>query len=255
MHVLAAATAALRDRRPAALVTVIDKLGSTPRRSGSRMLVYAGGDFVGTIGGGAFEYAVIERAQAVLQRGEPERYSVHLTKELGMCCGGRMEVFIEPLLPRPSVVIYGAGHTAVALAAILATTDCELLVVDERDEWLNSERFPQAERLVMDPRLALDDARVLHAEHHIVLTHDHGLDQDLVEVLLPRNPATVGLIGSKAKRARFRARLLAAGMSEEVFDRLISPVGLDLGGQTPGEIAISIAAELVQRWQRTPEPT
>lgn len=245
MHVFASAAEAMRTGRPSALVTVIARLGSTPRSSGARMLVYDSGDIVGTIGGGAVEHEVIRRAIVAVRTGAPERYSVHLTKDLGMCCGGRMEVFIEPLQTQEHVVVFGAGHVGAAVAPLLHQLNYRVTVVDERDEWLTADRFAAAERIVGDPRSICEALPPDPRGIRLVLTHDHGLDEDLVDVLLRQNNDWVGMIGSRAKAARFRARLIAGGMSEDTFARLKSPVGLDIGAETPAEIAVSIAGALV----------
>ena len=243
MNVFQAAADAIRTGRPCAMVTITSRLGSTPRSAGARMLVYADGTTVGTVGGGAFEYEAIATAVTAIADGAVTRYEAHLVHELGMCCGGRMEALIEPLDVTWHAVVYGAGHVSHATVPLLRSTGFRVTVVDARPDWLNAERFPDCERRVVDPREVV--AELTDAPVHLVLTHDHGLDQDVVEVLLPSPAPWVGLIGSKAKRARFRTRLLAAAMPPETFDRLHCPVGLDIGAQTPEEIGVAIVADLV----------
>lgn len=247
MRVLQAAMDAMRRGQAAALVTVIGRDGSAPRAAGARMLVGADGEIVGTIGGGAFEYQVIAAALDAIATGRPARFSAHLTRDLGMCCGGAMEAFIEPLLPQATLVIHGAGHVGTAVAKLAATLDFRLIVIDGRPEWADPERLPAgAEVRVIDPRRALPSLPTGPLAHHLVVTHDHALDQDLVEALLGVDLAWLGLIGSRAKVARFLIRLRAAGMDPARFSRLSAPVGLDLGAETPEEIAVSIAAELIR---------
>jgi xanthine dehydrogenase accessory factor len=250
MRVLEAAWRASRDGRPAALVTVIEANGSTPRSSGARMLVCADGVVVGTIGGGTFEHRVLAAARAAIESGRPTRFAVDLVRDVGMCCGGRMEVYIEPLEVQTPFVLFGAGHVAHALAPLLAGLPLDVVVVDARDDWLTEERFPRARREVRDPREWLATYDLDPRSLVLVVTHDHAIDQDLVEALLPGPAAWVGMIGSRAKAARFRTRLRAAGLREDQVDRLRTPVGLDIGAETPAEIAISIAAEVVQVLRR-----
>ena len=236
---------AIRKGRPAALVTVIGQQGSTPRHSGARMLVYADGTSVGTVGGGAFEHDVMQRAVLAIEKHQCDHYSAHLTLDLGMCCGGRMEAFIEPLDISTAATVFGAGHVAHAVVPLLAQLGFRVTVVDDRDEWLTEERFDAVDRQCIDPRAFAQSMVPDSTGIVLILTHDHPLDEDLIHTLLGQDFRWVGMIGSRAKRARFRTRWLASGLDEAVFDTLRSPVGLDISAQTPFEIAVSIAAELV----------
>ncbi|MFT6378100.1 MAG: xanthine dehydrogenase accessory factor, partial [bacterium] len=233
MLVLQAAADAIRKGRPAALVTVIDQQGSTPRHSGARMLVYADGTSVGTVGGGAFEHEVMQRAVLAIQKHNCDRYSVHLTLDLGMCCGGRMEAFIEPLDISAAATVFGAGHVAHAVVPLLTKLGYRVTVVDERDEWLTAERFESVDRQCVDPRAFAEAMPPDPTGIVLILTHDHPLDEDLIHTLLPRDYPWIGMIGSRAKRARFKTRWLATGLDPTVFASLRSPVGLDIAAQTP----------------------
>lgn len=244
MRVLRAALDAMERGVPAALITVVGVDGSAPRSTTARMLVYADGGFVGTIGGGEWEHRVVERAQEALQRGHSARFTAHLTRDLGMCCGGAMDAFIEVLDTRPRLHVFGAGHVAHALARHADGLGFALTVYDERDDWLTEDRFPTATRVLGDPRRALPEGSP--RDYFLILTHTHQLDQDILELLLPRACAWLGLIGSRNKVARFFLRLRAAGVDEALFRRVSGPVGLDIGAETPEEIAISIAAELIR---------
>lgn len=254
MKVLAAAAEAMRQGQPCALVTVIGVDGSAPRASGARMLVGADGSLVGTVGGGTFEYRLVDEALAAIAARAPRRVSVHLTRDLGMCCGGAMEAFIEPLQPQEQLVIYGAGHVGAATAGLAAGLGFSVTVVDDRDDWLTPQRFPTAIRTCADPLRVLESLPTGPLAYHLILTHSHALDQDLVERLLPKDLAWLGMIGSRSKVARFFLRLRAAGMDPALFPRLRAPVGLDLGAETPEEIAVSIAAELVRVRRRSVRP-
>jgi xanthine dehydrogenase accessory factor len=229
-----------------ALATVVGVDGSAPRASGARMLVWADGRSEGTVGGGAFEHRVIASAMAAIAERRSRRVTVHLTRDLGMCCGGAMDVFIEPVAAVERFVCFGAGHVAAALHPGMRAMGFDVTVVDEREEWNTEERFPGANRHVGDARAF---ARALGTDPRtwiLLTTHEHALDQDLLEVLLGRSWAWLGLIGSRAKIARFFIRLRAAGVDEALFARVSAPVGLDLGAETPAEIAVAIAAEVVR---------
>jgi xanthine dehydrogenase accessory factor len=257
MNVFAAAAEAWRTGRPAAFATVIGVGGSTPRSTGARMLVYEDGQIVGTIGGGEVEHRVILAAQQAISSGRAERFTAHLTRDLGMCCGGLMEVYIEPLQIRSPLVVFGAGHVAVAVAPLLQALDFDVTVVDDREDLNTAERFPGCTRHTGDPRAFAAQLAPNDAAHWLIVTHDHKLDQDLGETLLPKSCAWIGMIGSRAKVARFLIRYRAAGIPEALYAKLSAPVGLDIGAETPAEIGVAIAAELVRvrrHADRTPIP-
>lgn len=228
------------------LCTVIGVNGSAPRSAGARMVVWADGRTLGTVGGGTFEARVTTAALEALGHGQPRRYSVHLTRDLGMCCGGAMDVYLEPLRPTDRLLLFGAGHVARPTALFAREAGWAVTVVDDRDELNTEERFPGCERVVKDPRAY---ARALTGDPRtwvFIVTHEHQLDQDVLESCLPHAWAWLGMIGSKTKVARFRLRLEAAGVPREALARVSAPVGLDLGAETPEEIAISVLAELVR---------
>lgn len=253
-----------------ALATVVGVDGSAPRAAGARMIIWADGRTEGTVGGGVLEHRVTAEAVAAIAQGRPRRYTIHLTRDLGMCCGGAMDVYIEPLRPRDRLVIYGGGHVGRATAALACTLDFEVTVVDERDDYADPARFPGATAICTDPRrhaaaLARDAPPAPGGGTPspgprtwiLLVTHEHALDQDLLELLLPRSWAWLGLIGSRTKITRFFIRLRAAGVDEALFQRVSAPVGLDIGAETPEEIAVSIAAELVRTRrgvERPPSP-
>lgn len=229
-----------------ALATVVGVDGSAPRATGARMVVWRDGRTFGTVGGGNFEHRVTAVAVEVLQEGRPRRYTVHLTRDLGMCCGGAMDVYVEPLVPVERLIVYGAGHVARPTAEIAALLGFEVTVVDERDELCTAERFPQATLVCGDPVAHAATLETNDRTYIFVTTHDHALDQRLLESLIDRPWAWLGLIGSRAKVAKFFVRLRAAGVDEGLFARVSAPVGLDIGAETPAEIATAVAAELVR---------
>ncbi len=252
MKVLKAAADAMADGTPAALCTVIAVDGSAPRDRSARMLVYADGEILGTIGGGNWEHKVIQMAVQAISDGKPQRFAVHLTRDLGMCCGGAMEVFIEPLELNDTLHVFGAGHVGQPLAALGRDLGFDVRVYDERDEWLNEARFPGVERVLKDPRRVVPTLG--ERDYAVIVTHSHQLDQDLLLAVIEQPFAYLGMIGSRAKVAKFFVRLRAAGHDEALFRRVCAPVGLDIGAETPEEIAVAIAAELirVRRGQRGP---
>ncbi len=233
------------------LLTVVEARGFTPQKSGVHMLVAAEGETAGTIGGGAIEHACMREAAALLASGEATRtVRKQLTTELGMCCGGEMVVHLEVLEAQPRLIVFGAGHVARPLAALAAGTGFGVQVVDARPEWLSSERFPYATRVLREPDAWVReqvpgwDATAADV-YAVVTTHDHALDQRVVQELLRVPLRYTGLIGSLAKQRKFALRLRARGFDDAQLARLHSPVGLPIGARTPEEIAVSIVAELV----------
>ena len=247
MKVHQALIAAQEAGRPCAMVLIIGVNGSTPRSGGARMLVFPDGEIVGTVGGGELEHRLIAQAIEAIREGRPRRFAAHLTRDLGMCCGGAMEAWIEPFRPVEDLVIFGAGHVGAVVAAVAAPLGFRVTVVDARDDLLVAARFPAEVRLSLgEPMGLLDQLPLGPRSYALIVTHAHALDQDLVEALLPRPLAWLGMIGSRAKVARFSLRLRAGGLDPALLERLAAPVGLDIGAETPEEIAISIAAELVR---------
>jgi xanthine dehydrogenase accessory factor len=233
------------ERRRFVVATVTGSHGYTPRKAGARLLMAEDGTLVGTIGGGAIEHEVLGEARALLVRGGTAVVERHLTRDLGMCCGGAMTVFLEVVDVAPRLWVFGAGYIAKPLAAMAAGCGFEVTVVDGRAEWATPERFPTATVVAQDPE---DFARALDSaatDCAIITTHDHAVDQRLVQVLLRKPLRFLGMLGSTAKQRKFALRLRARGFSDAEIARLHAPVGLAIGADTPEEIAVSVMAQLV----------
>ena len=235
---------------PCVLATVVRTSGSTPRKAAARMLVLGDGRIIGTVGGGRVEKEVSHAALALLAEGagaRPKLLRYHLTHELAMCCGGEMEVFVEPLIPAPSLVVCGGGHVAHALVPLAKKVGFSPIVVEEAEEMATPARFPDAARLVdsFDPR-DWKDLPIDAQSYVVIVTRDHAQDQALLEHFVGRELAYLGLIGSRRKIEMFKNRLTARGVDAALFERLHAPIGLDIGAETPEEIAVAIVAELIQ---------
>jgi len=233
--------------RPFVLCTVIASHGSTPQKPGSRLVVLGDGSLRGTIGGGAIEKQVIDAALALLadEAAQTRTLETHLTHDLGMCCGGKMTVFLEKHGAPAQLFIFGAGHVAKELAALAAHVGFQVTVVDERAEWLNAERFPNAARRLEQPDVVAQALPFGAQAYCCVATHDHPLDQAVTEVLVKKPLAYLGVIGSQRKALRFRQRLEAAGFTPAEVARFESPMGVPIDALTPSEIAVSIVARLI----------
>ena len=230
-------------------MTVVRAQGSTPQRAGAKMLVFADGRTVGTIGGGCYENEAIGKARLAIQDGGSQLLHFELNddfaQENGLICGGRMDVHIDPLLPDPRLYVIGAGHVGFQLARIASAVGFRLHVVDDREKFANAERFPGAENTGESIPDWLHRAELPASAFVVVLTRGHQHDLDAMRALAARDLRYLGLIGSRAKVARIYEALLAEGLPPMCLERIHAPIGLDIGAVTPAEIAVSILAELI----------
>lgn len=203
------------------------------------------GSTLGTVGGGAVEHAVLGSLRRTLSSGEAELEVFDLAHDLGMCCGGRMEIFVEAILPSPRLWLLGAGHVAKPTAALARSVGFEVLVIDERDELNTPERFPECRLIVGDPGSELRKATLGEGDWVLIMTHDHQLDEAALAATAGKNAQYVGLVGSKRKAFRLVERVRAKRDGDFPLERVYAPVGLDIGAVSPEEIAVSIVAELV----------
>jgi xanthine dehydrogenase accessory factor len=224
---------------------VVETRGSTPRKSGAHVLLAQDGETVGTLGGGAIEYEALEQARAVLTKGGTALFRRHLAHDLGMCCGGEMSIFIEAVEPKPRLFVFGAGYIGKPLVAMATACGFEVTVVDGRAEWAEPGRFPGAAVRCQEPEDAARALDLAPGDYACVVTHDHALDQRLVQILIRRPLRFLGMIGSRAKQGRFVQRLRGHGYGEEEIARLHTPLGLAIGAATPEEIAVSVLAQLI----------
>jgi xanthine dehydrogenase accessory factor len=247
--IFAAARDALERGEPVALVTIVRTQGSTPQRVGAKMLVFADGRTVGTIGGGCYEHDALGKAREALANGQPHlvgyELSDDLAEETGLICGGRMEVFIEPLEASPRLYLIGAGHVSFHLARAAHDAGFRVTVVDDREKFASPERFPDADVVVESIPDWLHRADIPTSAFVVILTRGHRHDLDALRALAARDLRYLGLIGSRAKVTRLFEALSAESMPAECLRRIFAPIGLDIGAVTPAEIAVSILAELI----------
>ncbi len=238
-----------KNNQAGALCTVVKSQGSTPRRSGSKMLVYPDGRFVGTVGGGEMESRVIAEALDAIRSGRPRLLSYNMTDpargDPGVC-GGQVEVYIEPLRPKPVLLVIGAGHVGQAVAHLARWLGFRVAVSDDRPGFATPETVPEGDEFYPVPIAELPDHLELTPWTYIVMT-TRGVNVDVagLPALLDSPAAYIGVIGSRRRWATARQQLLEAGISEEKVNRVRSPMGLELNAETPEEIAVSIMAEIL----------
>jgi xanthine dehydrogenase accessory factor len=235
------------------IVTLLATAGSTPRNDGTKMVVCDDSVF-DTIGGGHLEFEVIKQARKLLYENitcqKVEHYP--LSSKLGQCCGGATNVLFEALTQHSQhIAIYGAGHVSRALVPILAQLPLQISWIDNRQDMLEEiaqQRQPNNVKLLTSEHPADTIATLPNKSWAMIMTHSHQLDFDIVEAALRRKDMTfVGMIGSDTKARRFRTRLSHREFEHKNIQRLVSPVGLlDIPGKRPIEVAVSMAAQLIQ---------
>jgi len=228
------------------LVIVVSTDGHTPQVPGAKMLVHADGTIKGTVGGGQIENKAVERALALLRdpNASPRVETWHLLHDLGMCCGGRMSLYMEPLRPGPRLLLFGAGHVALPTARLARESGFRVTVVDPREDWNSSHRFPTAtERIVLSYEDFLSDFTPSPTDYVVIVTQGHEHDEFVLRHMVKHPLCYLGMIGSQRKISRTLRKLPPASQWNA---ELHAPVGLDIGAETPNEIAVAIVAELIQ---------
>ena len=236
--------------RRSALVSIVTQSGSTPSATAAKMLVRADGTIAGTVGGGAAEGRAIMVAREVIASGLSQMLAIDLHKnptlDLGMICGGNLQFYIEAIMPNRTVYIFGGGHVGLMTEAICRTLGLETVVVDDREEFANPGRFPNAAGTHAGP-LAEATAHLSPNAASLVFIamRGHALDQEALAWALGTPAGYIGMIGSKRKVLTVYRNLVAAGFSPDAFARVRAPVGLEIGAEGPEEIAVSVTAEMI----------
>ena len=233
----------------AALCTIIQSSGSTPRHTGSKMIVFPDGRISGSVGGGQIENQVIQDALAAIKDGKSRRQSYDLVDpskgDVGIC-GGHVEVYIEPIMTKPLLVVIGGGHVGKAVLYLAKWLGFRTAVSDDRVEFCTPDANPDSDLFFPVPLEKLVDHLEIDQNTFLVLT-TRGYDVDIngIPSLLEKKPAYIGVIGSKRRWIVTRKALLSKGIPEEVVGSIHSPLGLELHAETPEEIAVSIMAEVI----------
>ena len=236
--------------RACALATIVNAVGSIPSYQTAKMLVREDGTIVGTIGGGVPEAEAIEEAKEAIASGKPKMVSFNLhgnpKLDTGMVCGGSLEVFIEPILPAQVAYLFGAGHLGVVMARAARLAGFEVEVIDDRPEFAAQERFPDARKVhAEDFGLAMTRLKPNARSLIFIATRCHELDAFVLRWAVETKASYIGMIGSKRKVITVFKELRGQGVTQEQFDRVHAPVGLDINATTPEEIAIAVVAEMI----------
>ena len=249
-EVFSALAEALQRGEEVALVTITSSTGSTPQRVGAKMLVYADGRTVGTIGGGCYENEAFWKAREAIKNRTPINLRFELNddfaQETGLVCGGQMDVFVEPVEPSPELYVFGAGHVGYFVAKMAHEVAFRVHVIDDREKFANEERVGKDIGVIVDHIPTwLETHQLPPTAYAVIVTRGHTHDLDALRALAKQQLRYLGLIGSKAKVKRIFDALLDEGTPVDSLKAVHAPIGLDIGAITPQEIAVSILAELI----------
>lgn len=235
-----------------AMATIVEVAGSIPSFQSAKMLIREDGSMVGTIGGGCTEAEVWQAARDVIETEKPRMLEFNLGQDAaydnGLICGGQLNVYVEPVLPIPQVLIFGAGHISKSLSKVATLAGFASTVIDDRETYANRERFPEAARVIaaeyedVFPRLETNDATYV-----IIVTRGHRDDMRVLRWAVGQPMRYIGMIGSKRKTVEVAKHLRREGIPIEGLSRIHAPMGLELGATTPEEIAVSVVAEMICR--------
>ena len=239
-----------RKGQKCALATIVQVNGSIPSYESAKLLVREDGSMAGTIGGGCVEAEVWTAAREVIETEQPRHLTFSLGQDAaydnGLICGGQLNVFVEPIVPQPRAFIFGAGHISKSLSKVATMAGFATVIVDDREQFANRERFPEADEVhageyeAVFPKLEVNSSSYL-----VIVTRGHRDDMRVLKWALSTPARYVSMIGSKRKVLGVMKELEREGLRREDFDRLYAPMGLEIGATSPEEIAISVAAEMI----------
>lgn len=236
--------------RKCALATIVEVGGSIPSFQSAKLLVREDGSMVGTVGGGCVEAQVFTAAREAMETGRPKLLNFNLGQDVayesGLICGGQVDIFVEPILPQPRALIFGAGHISKSLSKVASLAGFATCVVDDRESYANRERFPDADEVLAGeyeavfPGLAVNEVSYV-----IIVTRGHRDDLRVLRLAAVTAARYVAMIGSQRKVISVVKELEKEGVPREALERIHAPMGLEIGAVTPEEIAVSVVAEMI----------
>ena len=233
-----------------ALATIVQVNGSIPSYESAKLLVREDGSMMGTIGGGCVEAEVWTAAREVIETEKPRHLTFSLGQDAaydnGLICGGQLNIFVEPIIPQPRAYIFGGGHVSKSISKVAALAGFATVIVDDREAFANRERFPEAAETYADeyesvfPKLSVTSSSYL-----IIVTRGHRDDMRVLRWAVNTPARYIAMIGSKRKTISVVRELEKEGIPRELFEKVFAPMGLEIGAESPEEIAISVAAEMI----------
>ena len=234
--------------RTGVLATLVSRAGSGARSVGTKMMITDQGETIGSLGGGVLDATIILKAKEILQKGEPDLLSVEPEQDGNEVCGSTVQVFLEPLTSGPAVVIIGAGHVGRAVDGIAGQAGFRVMLADDRTPGETG-----VDNIQCSPDSFFQGLPVGRTTYIVICTRSHSLDYEVLQQALATPAEHIGLLGSRRKKESFFSRLEQSGVAEKDLARIITPVGLDIGAQTPQEIGVSIVAQLIALFRESTE--
>jgi xanthine dehydrogenase accessory factor len=233
-----------------ALATIVQVNGSIPSYESAKLLVREDGSILGTVGGGCVEAEVWNAAREVIETEKAKHLTFSLGQDAaydnGLICGGQLNVFVEPIVPQPNALIFGAGHVSKSLAQVSRLAGFHVSVIDDREQFANRERFPDAEEVFADEYEAVFPKLNVNTNSYlIIVTRGHRDDMRVLRWAVSTPAKYIAMIGSKRKTIAIVKELEREGFARSLFERIHAPMGLEIGAITPEEIAVSVVAEMI----------
>ncbi len=240
-----------------ALATIVQVKGSIPSYESAKLLVREDGSFVGTVGGGCVEAEVWTAAREVIETGKPRHLTFSLGQDAaydnGLICGGQLNIFVEPVTPQPRAFIFGGGHVSKSISKVANLAGFATVIVDDREAFANRERFPEADETYADEYEAVfPKLPVTSTSYLIIVTRGHRDDMRVLRWAVGTPAKYIAMIGSKRKTISVIHELEKEGFPRAAFEKIFAPMGLEIGAESPEEIAISVVAEMIAV-RRAPE--
>jgi xanthine dehydrogenase accessory factor len=233
-----------------ALATIVQVRGSIPSYESAKLLVREDGSMLGTVGGGCVEAEVWNAAREVIETEKPRHLTFSLGQDAaydnGLICGGQLNIFVEPVVPQPRAVIFGGGHVSKSISKIANLAGFSTIIVDDREAFANRERFPEAEETYAEEYEAVfPKLPVTSSSYLIIVTRGHRDDMCVLRWAVTTPARYIAMIGSKRKTISVVHELEKEGIPRKEFEKVFAPMGLEIGAETPEEIAISVVAEMI----------
>src|SRR5579871_3573016 len=233
-----------------AVATIVQVNGSIPSYESAKLLVREDGSMMGTVGGGCVEAEVWTAAREVIESEKPKHLNFSLGQDAaydnGLICGGQLNIFVEPVIPQPRAFIFGGGHVSKSISKAANLAGFATIIIDDREAFANKERFPEADETYAEeyesvfPKLPVTSTSYL-----VIVTRGHRDDMRVLRWAVGTPAKYISMIGSKRKTISVIHELEKEGFQRETFERIFAPMGLEIGAESPEEIAISVVAEMI----------
>ena len=229
-----------------AYCVIVQTKGSSPRKIGAKMIVYDDGSNNGSIGGGNPEKKVIENALHQIKKNEPKLFKHDLLHQHNMCCGGSVEIYIEPIQKMNRLYIFGAGHTGSALSKFAKNINFDIYVIDDRKQYLDTIKNKEINKLNLDYNKVLASLPFDYNTYIVIMTYEHSHDRDILAYCIKQPNAYIGMIGSKRKIELTKKMFIEGKIAtKKELEKVDMPIGINIKADGPEEIAISILAKLI----------